>query len=59
SEHATRLAAMQAAERNIEERLGEMNADYRRKRQDSITEELLDLVSGFEALNPAGRLGQD
>lgn len=59
SEHATRLAAMQAAERNIEERLGEMNADYRRKRQDSITEELLDLVSGFEALNPAGRPGQD
>lgn len=59
SEHATRLAAMQAAERNIEERLGEMNADYRRKRQDSITEELLDLVSGFEALNAAGRAGQD
>jgi F-type H+-transporting ATPase subunit gamma len=59
SEHATRLAAMQAAERNIEERLGEMNADYRRKRQDSITEELLDLVSGFEALKPAERLGQD
>ncbi|MEZ5906863.1 MAG: F0F1 ATP synthase subunit gamma, partial [Geminicoccaceae bacterium] len=59
SEHATRLAAMQAAERNIEERLGEMNAEYRHKRQDSITEELLDLVSGFEALNPTGRLGQD
>jgi F-type H+-transporting ATPase subunit gamma len=58
SEHATRLAAMQAAERNIEERLGEMNADYRRKRQDSITEELLDLVSGFEALKPAEGLGQ-
>ncbi len=55
SEHATRLAAMQAAERNIEERLEEMNADYRRKRQDSITEELLDLVAGFEALNRAER----
>lgn len=59
SEHATRLAAMQAAERNIEERLEEMNADYRRKRQDSITEELLDLVAGFEALNPARRRGRD
>jgi F-type H+-transporting ATPase subunit gamma len=50
SEHATRLSAMQAAERNIEEHLGEMNADYRRKRQESITEELLDVVSGFEAM---------
>ena len=59
SEHATRLAAMQAAERNIEERLGEMNADYRRKRQDSITEELLDLVAGFEALKPRRRRWRD
>lgn len=50
SEHAARLAAMQAAERNIEEHLEEMNADYRRKRQESITEELLDVVAGFETL---------
>jgi F-type H+-transporting ATPase subunit gamma len=55
SEHATRLSAMQAAERNIEEHLDEMNADYRRKRQESITEELLDVVSGFEAMQSAGR----
>lgn len=55
SEHATRLAAMQAAERNIEEHLGEMSADYRRKRQESITEELLDVVAGFEALTTTGR----
>ncbi len=54
SEHATRLSAMQAAERNIDEHLGEMNADYRRKRQESITEELLDVVSGFEAMQSAG-----
>lgn len=52
SEHATRLMAMQAAERNIEERLEDMNTDYRRLRQDSITAELLDVVAGFEALSP-------
>lgn len=58
SEHTTRLAAMQAAERNIEERLEELAADFRRIRQHAITEELLDLVSGFEASqadDPAGR----
>jgi F-type H+-transporting ATPase subunit gamma len=50
SEHATRLAAMQAALRNIEEHLEEMTADYRRKRQDAITSELLDIVAGYETL---------
>jgi F-type H+-transporting ATPase subunit gamma len=50
SEHASRLAAMQAAERNLEDRLGEVTAAYRRARQDAITSELLDVVSGFEAI---------
>ncbi len=50
SEHATRLMAMQAAERNIDERLEEMNGRFRRMRQQSITEELLDVVAGFESL---------
>lgn len=50
SENASRAASMQAAEKNIEERLEELNTLYRQKRQDSITSELLDIVSGFEAL---------
>ncbi len=50
SEHASRLVSMQGAERNIEERLGELKARYHRQRQMSITEELLDIVSGFTAL---------
>jgi F-type H+-transporting ATPase subunit gamma len=50
SEHATRLMAMQAAERNIDERLDEMNGRFSRMRQQSITEELLDVVAGFESL---------
>ncbi len=49
SEHATRLAQMQAALRNIDEHIDEMSGDYRRKRQDSITSELLDIVAGYEA----------
>ncbi|HEX7126898.1 MAG TPA: F0F1 ATP synthase subunit gamma [Thermodesulfobacteriota bacterium] len=49
AEHAARLSAMQAAERNIEERLEALTAESRRVRQDTITAELLDLVSGFEA----------
>lgn len=50
SEHATRLAAMQSAERNIRERREDLTAAYRRKRQETITRELLDIVSGFEAV---------
>ncbi|MEA3544581.1 MAG: F0F1 ATP synthase subunit gamma [Thermodesulfobacteriota bacterium] len=50
SEHASRLAAMQAAERNLDERLEEVTMTYRRARQNAITAELLDVVSGFEAI---------
>ncbi len=50
SENASRLAAMQAAQRNVEELLDEMRADYRRTRQSAITEELLDIIGGYEAL---------
>jgi F-type H+-transporting ATPase subunit gamma len=50
SEHASRLVAMQVAERNIEERLETLNARFRQQRQNKITEELLDVVAGFEAL---------
>ncbi len=50
SENTSRLAAMQGAEKNIEERLGELTSVYHQQRQMAITEELLDIVSGFEAL---------
>ncbi|MEA5514651.1 F0F1 ATP synthase subunit gamma [Nodularia sp. UHCC 0506] len=55
SENASRLSSMQAAEKNIAERLSDLNADYRRQRQSSITAELLDIVSGFEALTQPQR----
>ncbi|MDC0832805.1 ATP synthase subunit gamma [Leptolyngbya valderiana BDU 20041] len=50
SENASRLTSMQSAEKNIRERLDELNSQYRRQRQSAITSELLDVVSGFEAL---------
>ncbi|MFG0265026.1 MAG: F0F1 ATP synthase subunit gamma [Rhodopirellula sp. JB055] len=50
SENASRIAAMQAAEKNIEETLDELNTAFKTQRQTSITEELLDVVIGFEAL---------
>jgi F-type H+-transporting ATPase subunit gamma len=49
-EHASRLISMQVAEKNIKERLESLTATYRQQRQNQITEELLDVVSGFEAL---------
>lgn len=50
SEHASRLAAMQRAEKNIGELLEELNRDYHRLRQSGIDEELFDVIAGFEAL---------
>ncbi len=50
SENASRLASMWNAERNIEQRIDELTSDFQRQRQMTITGELLDIASGFEAL---------
>ena len=54
SENASRLAAMQRAEKNIDELLDDMNRSYYRLRQGRIDEELFDVVAGFEALAGQG-----
>jgi F-type H+-transporting ATPase subunit gamma len=51
SENASRLAAMQRAEKNIDELLEDLNRTFHRLRQGGIDEELFDVVSGFEALS--------
>ncbi len=51
SENASRLAAMQRAEQNIDELLGHLRGTFQRVRQSSIDEELFDVISGFEALS--------
>lgn len=50
SENASRLAAMQRAEKNIDELLIELNHKFHSLRQSSIDEELFDVVSGFEVM---------
>lgn len=54
SENASRLAAMQRAEKNIKKMLEDLNRKFHRVRQESIDEELFDVVSGFEALAGPG-----
>ncbi|MDH5564667.1 MAG: F0F1 ATP synthase subunit gamma [Nitrospirota bacterium] len=50
SENASRLAAMQRAEKNIDELLENLNRHFHQLRQSGIDEELFDVLSGFEAL---------
>ncbi len=50
AENTSRLAAMQAAEKNISERLDQLKTAYQQERQAAITEELLDIISGFKAV---------
>ena len=51
SENASRLAAMQRADKNIDESLEDLNGKFHRLRQSGIDEELFDVISGFEALS--------
>ena len=50
SENASRLTAMQRAEKNIDELLEDLNRHFHQLRQTGIDEELFDVISGFEAL---------
>jgi F-type H+-transporting ATPase subunit gamma len=50
SENASRLAAMQRADKNIDELLESLHGTFNRLRQSSIDEELFDVISGYEAL---------
>jgi F-type H+-transporting ATPase subunit gamma len=54
SENASRLAAMQRADKNIDELLEDLSRTFYRLRQNGIDEELFDVVSGFEALTAKG-----
>jgi F-type H+-transporting ATPase subunit gamma len=49
-ENAARLASMQSAEKNIREMRERLVASFRQQRQNEITEELFDVVSGFTAM---------
>jgi len=50
SENASRLAAMQRADKNIDDLLQHLRATFHRLRQQRIDEELFDVISGYDAL---------
>ena len=50
AENASRLAAMERADKNIDELLENLHGTFHRLRQSGIDEELFDVISGFEAL---------
>ncbi|MBR1600818.1 MAG: F0F1 ATP synthase subunit gamma [Alphaproteobacteria bacterium] len=50
AEHYTRMTNMQNAEKNIDENLEELNLEYQQQRQEEITDELIDVISGVEAM---------
>lgn len=50
AEHTIRLALMSHAEKELDRRRDEVSAAHRRLRQAHITDELLDIVSGFDAI---------
>jgi F-type H+-transporting ATPase subunit gamma len=51
AENASRLAAMQRAEKNIREIIADLNRKYRRLRQESIDDELFEVIAGYESLS--------
>jgi len=52
SEHAARMIAMRNATDNAQDLIRELQLDYNKARQQAITNEMLDITSGAEALNP-------
>jgi F-type H+-transporting ATPase subunit gamma len=49
-EHAARMAAMESATRNTEDLISRLTLQFNRARQAAITKELVEIVSGAEAL---------
>lgn len=49
-EHAARMAAMDAATRNASDLIDRLTLEYNRSRQATITKELIEIISGAEAL---------
>lgn len=50
AEHASRVQAMDAANRNAKEMVNSLTIQYNKARQESITTELTEIISGMESL---------
>jgi F-type H+-transporting ATPase subunit gamma len=51
SENASRLQAMQRAEKNIEEILDDLNRTFHRLRQERIDGDMFDVIAGYQSLS--------
>ena len=51
AEHGARMTAMHQATDNASELIGSLTLEYNKARQASITNEILEIVGGAEALN--------
>jgi len=58
SENASRSAAMQRADKNIDELQAQLHGTFHRLRQAGIDEEMFDVISGFEALTADEKKGK-
>ena len=50
SEHGARMTAMESATKNASDTIGRLSLQYNRARQAAITKELMEIVSGAEAM---------
>jgi F-type H+-transporting ATPase subunit gamma len=50
SEHGARMTAMDSATRNAGDMIDRLTLNYNRTRQAAITKELIEIISGAEAL---------
>lgn len=50
AEHSARMQAMDNATNNAKERVGELTLAYNKARQESITTELIEIISGVESM---------
>lgn len=50
AEHSARMQAMDTATNNASERIKELNLKYNKARQESITTELIEIISGVESM---------
>jgi F-type H+-transporting ATPase subunit gamma len=50
SEHGARMSAMESATNNAKDMISKMTLTYNKLRQEKITTELIEIVSGAEAL---------
>ncbi|NPA82271.1 MAG: F0F1 ATP synthase subunit gamma [Epsilonproteobacteria bacterium] len=50
AEHSARMQAMDAATNNAKERVRQLTIQYNKARQESITTELIEIISGMEAM---------